>query len=331
MMTKRSRIPPGLVWGAAAVLCLGGVGAHAAATVDFPKEIAPIFEKSCLKCHGPDKQKAHLRLDEKAAALKGTKDGPVIVPGKAAKSELYRRITLPASDDDVMPQNGTPLTKAQTDLIRDWINQGAAWPDGLVLKPIVAPAAVVRASPSGPALKGAKPTAAELGAVAKFQALGVPVPPIALNLNLREANFRPSGATVTDAVIAPLKDIRNLTDLNLASTKITDAGLAAIEDLTNLTRLHLEHTAVTDAGLAHLKRLKNLTYLNLFDTPITDAGLNSLTGLTRLQHIYLWQSKVTAAGVAKLHQALPHLDISTGETLTTLAKQTQTSKPTAQK
>src|SRR5881397_588666 len=89
--------------------------------VDFIKDIQPILQKSCIECHGPDKQKAKLRLDSKEAALKGGKDGEVIMPGKADKSELYRRITLPPDNDEVMPNKGEPLTKAQTDLIRDWI------------------------------------------------------------------------------------------------------------------------------------------------------------------------------------------------------------------
>src|SRR5919108_5711949 len=97
--------------------------------VDFAKDIHPILQQSCVKCHGPEKQKGKLRLDSKEAAFKGGKEGAVIVAGDAAKSELYRRITLPEGDDDIMPNEGDPLTKAQTDLFREWINQGADWPE----------------------------------------------------------------------------------------------------------------------------------------------------------------------------------------------------------
>ena len=93
--------------------------------IDFARDIQPILQKSCVECHGPEKPKAKLRLDSREAALKGGKDGVVIVPGQADKSEVYRCITLPAGNDDVMPNKGDLLTKAQTDLIRDWINQGA--------------------------------------------------------------------------------------------------------------------------------------------------------------------------------------------------------------
>ena len=59
---------------------------QAAATVDFVKDIQPIFQDACLKCHGPEKQKGGLRLDSKAAAFKGGKDGEVLAPGHADKS-----------------------------------------------------------------------------------------------------------------------------------------------------------------------------------------------------------------------------------------------------
>src|SRR5262249_3517242 len=57
--------------------------------------------------------------------------GPALVPGKADASELYRRIVLPKGHAEIMPACGEPLTRAQADLIRDWINQGAPWPDNL--------------------------------------------------------------------------------------------------------------------------------------------------------------------------------------------------------
>src|SRR6185295_15864927 len=115
----------------------------------------------------------------------GGKDGAVIESGKADKSEVFRRITLPAGDDDVMPNKGDVLTKAQTDLIRDWINQGAVWPDGVVL------VTATKKDEKGeetkaveiPKLPDYKPSAAELKAIAKLESLGVSARPIAMNVN----------------------------------------------------------------------------------------------------------------------------------------------------
>lgn len=289
---------------------------QAAAKVDFAKDVQPIFQQACIKCHGPEKQKGKLRLDTREATLKGGSSGEVITPGQADKSDVYRRVILPKGHDDIMPSEGEPLSKAQTDLIRDWINQGAVWPDGLAIQ-VAGGAAKEKEQALPPA---PKQTAAELKAITQIEKLGVSVRPIAMNVGWRQANFRSVAATATDAAIAPLKDIATLTDLNLGGAPITDAGLAHLKGLVNLTRLHLENTKITDAGLAHLKGLTKLTYLNLFGTAVSDAGLENLKGLTGLRHLYVWQTKVTDAGVAALKKALPNVDVSTGWDLKELAK-----------
>ncbi|MEO5803047.1 MAG: PSD1 and planctomycete cytochrome C domain-containing protein [Verrucomicrobiota bacterium] len=92
------------------------------------RDIQPIFARHCYECHGAEKQKGKLRLDERSSAHLVGKDA-IIVSGKASQSELYRRVTLPKGDDDIMPNRGEPLSKAETDLIQEWINQGAIWPE----------------------------------------------------------------------------------------------------------------------------------------------------------------------------------------------------------
>ncbi len=310
---------------AVALVCSASGHGRAADKVDFAKQIQPILRQTCIKCHGPEKQKGKLRLDSKDGAMKGGKDGVVIVAGDADKSELYRRITLPKGHDDIMPNEGDPLSKEQTDLVRAWINQGAEWPET---------AAATETGPSNP-LAGLpadfKPSANEAKAASKFAQLGVDLRPIAINVHWTEANFRPQGTNINDGAIAPLKEVTSLTDLNLAGTKITDAGLAAVAALTNLTRLHLELTPVTDAGLAHLKRLSNLNYLNLYGTAVTDAGLENLKGLRNLKHLYVWQTKVTEDGAKNLKAALPNLDISTGAELNVVKKEESGEKPDEKK
>ncbi|MDB6056252.1 MAG: hypothetical protein JWO95_96 [Verrucomicrobiales bacterium] len=281
--------------------------------VDFAKQIQPIFEKSCIKCHGPEKQKGGLRLDQKAAALKGGKDAVSIIPSDAAKSDLYRRITLPDGSDDVMPNQGSLLSKAETDLIRDWINQGATWPDTAVAttdKP---------ANAEAEKLPDVKSTPVELTAIAKLDTVGISVRPIAQNCNWHEANLR-GYTNAADATLAQLKDVTTLMQLNLSGVKFSEASAANLKPLVNLTHLHLEHTPITDGGLANVKDMAHLTYLNLFDTSITDAGLEHLAGLTNLHNLHLWETKVTDAGVAKLQKALPKCNIVRGVELAPVAK-----------
>lgn len=96
------------------------------AGVTFDKDIKPLFEKSCFKCHGAEKQKGGFRADSLAAVLKGGENAPNLVKGDSAKSTLVYAVAR-LDEDDAMPPDGKgePLTKEQVGLVRAWIDQGA--------------------------------------------------------------------------------------------------------------------------------------------------------------------------------------------------------------
>src|SRR6185503_6661243 len=66
--------------------------------VDFAKDIQPIFADHCYQCHGPKKQEATLRFDQKTSALKGAESGPVILAGKSAESLLVHAVSWVRED-----------------------------------------------------------------------------------------------------------------------------------------------------------------------------------------------------------------------------------------
>lgn len=94
--------------------------------VTFAKDIKPIFEKSCVQCHGAEKQKGKYRLDTLDAALKGGESGEVIIKGDSTKSPLVLAVAR-LDPDSAMPPNGKvePLSSAQVGLVRAWIDSGA--------------------------------------------------------------------------------------------------------------------------------------------------------------------------------------------------------------
>ena len=102
--------------------------------IDFVEDIKPILEATCVSCHREGHDKGDLRLDERQHAFGG--NDPAVVPFDLEKSTLYLSVTLPADHDDLMPpeKKGGPLPQEQVDLLRDWIVQGAAWPEGLKLE-----------------------------------------------------------------------------------------------------------------------------------------------------------------------------------------------------
>jgi mono/diheme cytochrome c family protein len=116
----------------AALLAAAEVPAAAAPeSVDYLRDVRPIFADNCFACHGhdPAARKAELRLDGREEALRGGKSGkPAIVPGKAAESELIARVTAPAVKKRMPPSDsGKSLSPAQVETLRRWVDQGAPY------------------------------------------------------------------------------------------------------------------------------------------------------------------------------------------------------------
>jgi mono/diheme cytochrome c family protein len=100
----------------------------AAHKVDFAKDIRPLLEHSCFKCHGEEKQKGGFRMDQRGSMLKGGDSGmAAVVPGNAEKSGLLHRVKS-EDEDEVMPPKGERLTAAQVALLEQWVNEGAVVP-----------------------------------------------------------------------------------------------------------------------------------------------------------------------------------------------------------
>ncbi|MGO8766316.1 MAG: c-type cytochrome domain-containing protein [Limisphaerales bacterium] len=98
------------------------------AGVTYDTDIKPIFDSSCLRCHTSTKNpKAHLALDSLAGVLKGSENGPVIVPGDSSKSILVKAVAHVGDPFSWMPKgfNTKKLSDDQIGLIRAWIDQGA--------------------------------------------------------------------------------------------------------------------------------------------------------------------------------------------------------------
>lgn len=277
------------------------------ADVDFDKDIKPIFENNCLRCHNPEKAKGKLRMDTRELFMKGSENGPIVVAGKPDESTLFKLVNQPKESDDRMPPDGDPLKKEEIEKIRAWIAAGAPWPDGVTLK--VAGALASTQPKDDPGLPISD---AEKAAVARLQAAGVLAIRLAQNTNLLRVDFSLRGKEVKEEELALLKDIPNLTELNLGGTNVDDAMLAHLKPLTNLTRLGLHNTKITDAGLEHLQEMAKLQSLNVYGTAVTDAGLERLAQLKALKRLYVWQTKVSADGAKKLAEVVAGLQVERG-------------------
>lgn len=101
------------------------------APVDFAKDIQPILETSCLRCHGAVKPKGGLRLDNREAVLRGGASGSAIFPGRSAESRLIHAVARLDAETQMPPAGkGEPLTAEQVGRLRAWIDQGMKWDEG---------------------------------------------------------------------------------------------------------------------------------------------------------------------------------------------------------
>jgi mono/diheme cytochrome c family protein len=106
--------------------------AESAGETAFTSTVWPALKTSCISCHGPTKQKHHLRLDTRAGWMKGSEDGKIVVEGDPDASEVIKAISYQEEDTSTnMPPPGKKhrLTPEQVDAFRTWIKAGLPWPN----------------------------------------------------------------------------------------------------------------------------------------------------------------------------------------------------------
>ena len=92
----------------------------------FEAKVRPVLVDNCLECHGAEKHKGGLRLDVRAAMLKGGDTGPAVVPGKPEESPLIEAVRY---EGDVRMPPKKRLKAEEITALTDWIKGGAFWPE----------------------------------------------------------------------------------------------------------------------------------------------------------------------------------------------------------
>lgn len=283
--------------------------------------IKPIFETKCYSCHGANKQKGGLRMDDSLKLMKGGKDGLAIKAGNADGSEMIKRLLLPTDNDDHMPpKEKSQPTEAQIALIHWWIANGAAFdkkvnqlPQDSTIKPMLLALQNVRGEIKQASDLPTTPVeAVDANIIKQLKEKNILVLPVSLNSNYVAVNFiNDSSIDNSDLqLIAQLN--KQLVSLKLSSTNITDDGLKSIAQCTNLIKLFLDNTAITDNGLKNLTSLENLHYLNLVNTHVTAKGLIQLQPLKKLESVYLYKTPISKNDFTTLQQAFPKTKFDSG-------------------
>jgi hypothetical protein len=107
---------------------LTGCAKQEAKALTYQADIKPILDQHCVECHkegAEGTQKSGLLLDTYAATMRGTRFGPVVIPGESINSTLYRLVTGKADPTLRMPHDRSPLPEDIVTKLKDWIDQGA--------------------------------------------------------------------------------------------------------------------------------------------------------------------------------------------------------------
>ncbi|MEO8300339.1 MAG: c-type cytochrome domain-containing protein [Rhizomicrobium sp.] len=250
---------------------------HAQASSFYVTRVAPLFETRCAACHGEKREKSDLRLDSFAAVLRGGKHGAVVSPGDAKNSELFVRISLPASDDRAMPPSGkTPLTEDEKTVIRLWIAQGA--------------------SGSLRDIPGAPKRVVEIE-LPKLDPAMVEKQRAPLAALVRQLQDRFPGVIGYEAQDSAGLEI----NAALKGQAFGDADLQALTPLAaRIVRVDLSGTAVTNASAPVLAAMPLLKSLRLSATKVSDAAIPVLEGTKRLKSLMVTDTRVTAQALAPL-------------------------------
>jgi mono/diheme cytochrome c family protein len=121
----------------------------ASGPVDFKSAIKPIFEASCIRCHGRGRSRGGFQIDSRQSLLKGGDSGPAAAPGKSAGSYIIELVSG-LNPDEVMPKKGKKLTPEEVGALRAWIDQGLPWNPEISFGPIL-PQNLLPRSPKTPA------------------------------------------------------------------------------------------------------------------------------------------------------------------------------------
>ena len=295
------------------------------AMVSFSRQIEPILDTHCWKCHGPTgRARAGLRLVSQDDFERVLDEHPVVSSGAPDQSELFDVITLPRDDDDAMPPSGPGLSSAEIVLVRLWIEQGGSTESTASASDEKEPAVQSDAgsTPRASSDRGdSESDPVTLKQAQDIQELskalltrGVPLKPIARDSNFLELN----ASALSHRIDPPFgdDDLQRITvlspvlvSLDLSHTEVTDSGLTSLAGFDELQALTLKGTSVSSESVDLLAGLTGLQRLNLYETQIDDSGLSGLMRSSSLRRLFVGSSRVTDAGVKAARSLNSEVDI----------------------
>lgn len=267
--------------------------------------VAPILDNKCISCHNQSKKKGGLSMVDSVSIHSGGKNGPVLVPGSATKSELVKRVLLDPHSKDFMPPEGkTPLTDEEIAIITYWINSSNAGfktkvanvktPENITT--IASTMLGLTNSNSSEALPTVTKVSEQL--IASIEKEGFRLRELVFDSSLFEVvlDVNTIQEETKDQLhnklekLLPIKE--NIIWLSLESNGITDENVKVISQFTNIQKLKLGKNPISDNAVEYLTNLQKMTSVNLFETNITAKSLRVFSKMKNLKYAYVWKTNI---------------------------------------
>jgi uncharacterized membrane protein/mono/diheme cytochrome c family protein len=289
------------------------------------------LNQKCVQCHGAEKQKGKLRLDDLSWIKAGGKNGNLINTTNPAEGELIKRILLDDIDEHHMPpKEKTQLTSAELAILQWWINAGASFdksvaaltPDAKVIKAL---ASFKEENQQNSKTKiNIRESIDPLDEQKKkrLEKLGWVVSSIALDdhhIRLTGYNIESS---LKDALSAAAEINEHIVELKLSFSNVKDNDLTNLSKFKKLEKLWLDHTTITDNALKQVISLENLEYLNIVVTNTTANGLRNLMQLPKLKMVYAQGIKISAEERFGLEAVQSNVKLYFGDSMKTVITDT---------
>lgn len=111
----------------AVVVGLAGRAVADEESVDFVRDVKPIFQQHCVRCHSSGISKGEFSIETNAEVA----ESGFVTAGDVEGSYLFGQIVSADGQPPAMPHEGEPLSEAHVATVRRWIESGAVWPDGV--------------------------------------------------------------------------------------------------------------------------------------------------------------------------------------------------------
>jgi uncharacterized membrane protein/mono/diheme cytochrome c family protein len=265
------------------------------------------LDKKCVQCHGADKQKGKLRLDDSTWVLTGGKNGAIVNQQDPEQSEMLRRILLELNDEKHMPPKGKDqLTEFEQAIFKWWIVSGASFNKHVAeMQPDEKTKSALKKFKDHYSQKAIIQKREDVSSISKEDKLALEKAGWVISAISNDDNhIRAVGYNLEQPLKQSIEKLsiikEQLVELKLSSSGIKDEDIASISSLPNIEKLWLDGNKITDLYLEKLVTLDKLSYLNLASTLISKNGIVQLKKLPALKNIYLYATKVTGEDLTQL-------------------------------